>query len=118
MASTVLELPPHRAVEQLEVELGLSQGDIAAALDASPRTVARWRGGQSYPQREVRGRLNALLDLRHRLLETFATAEAARAWLRTANRYLGGLAPGEALRAGRLDRVEAALEALGSGVFV
>ncbi|MHB1005347.1 MAG: MbcA/ParS/Xre antitoxin family protein [Chloroflexota bacterium] len=56
--------------------------------------------------------------LRHRLLGTFTTAEAARAWLNAANRYLGGLTPADALRVGRLDRVEAALEALDSGVFI
>ncbi len=34
------------------------------------------------------------------------------------NRYLGGLTPAEAVRVGRTDRAEAALEALDSGVFV
>lgn len=118
MASTLLEMPPHRAVEQLEAELGLSQSDIAGALATSSRTIGRWRVGETYPQREVRARLTALLDLQHHLLETFSASEATREWLRTANRYLGGLAPVEALRVGRLDRVEAALEALDSGVFL
>ena len=34
------------------------------------------------------------------------------------NRYLGGLTPSDAIQVGRFDRVEAALEALDSGVFV
>jgi transcriptional regulator with XRE-family HTH domain len=118
MASTLLEMPPHRAIEQLRSELGLSREDIARALDASPRSIERWRGGETYPQREVRRRLTALLNLQHHLLETFSTAEAARGWLHAANRYLGGLAPVDALRVGRFDRVEAALEALDSGVFL
>ena len=34
------------------------------------------------------------------------------------NRYLGGMTPADAVRAGRIDRVEAALEAFDSGVFL
>ena len=116
--AVLLEMTPHRAVAQLESELSLSESDLARALDANPRTIARWRAGRSYPQHEVRRRLAALLSLQHRLLETFTTAEATRAWLNAANRYLGGLTPADALRVGRLDRVEAALEALDSGVFI
>lgn len=116
--ATLLEMTPHRAVMQLQAELGLSESDLARALDTSPRTIARWRAGRSYPQHEVRRRLASLLALRHHLLETFASAEAARAWLNAANRYLGGLTPADALRVGRPDRVEAALEALDSGVFI
>jgi hypothetical protein len=47
-----------------------------------------------------------------------ANPESRRAWLRSDNPYLGGLTPLEVLRAGRTDRVEAALEALDSGMFV
>jgi hypothetical protein len=59
-----------------------------------------------------------LLGLDARLRETFDSAEAIRGWLNAENRYLGGLTPAEAVRAGRVDRVEAALEALDSGVFI
>jgi transcriptional regulator with XRE-family HTH domain len=118
MATVLLEMTPHRAVEQLLSELGLSQNDLARALDTDPRTIGRWRAGRSYPQQAARRRLSALLDLQHRLAETFSSAEAARAWLHAESRYLGGLSPADALRAGRIDRVEAALEALDSGVFI
>ena len=121
MSSTLLaslEMAPSRAVEQLETELGLSNADIARALNTNPRTVLRWLAGQTFPQHAARRRLAALLNLQRRLRETFTTSEAAREWLHSANRSLGGFTPAEAVRVGRLDRVEAALEALDSGVFV
>lgn len=114
----LLEMTPPRALEQLESELGLSEGDLARALDANPRTIERWRSGYTYPQHESRRRLAALVGVHHRLRDTFATPEAIREWLHAPNRYLGGLTPADAIRVGRFDRVEAALEALDSGVFV
>ena len=56
------------------------------------------------------------LALAERLREAFG--ENAYEWLHADSRYLGGSKPIEALRAGRVDRVEAALEALDSGFFL
>lgn len=53
--------------------------------------------GETHPQRTARERLAELLE---------------------PSRYLGGIRPAEAIRAGRADRVEAALDVLDSGVFV
>ena len=117
-ARSKLEMAPGRAVETVEGGLGLKGGELAGALGASVRTVERWRSGQTYPQHEARERLAELVALENRLGETFGDPEARRAWLRSASPYLGGLTPLEALRAGRPDRVQAALEALDSGVFV
>ena len=39
-------------------------------------------------------------------------------WMRSKNRYLRGLRPAEVAAAGRLDVVEAALDALDEGIFV
>ena len=63
MSSTLLaplEMAPSRAVEQLETELGLSNADIARALNTNPRTVLRWLAGQTFPQHAARRRLAAL----------------------------------------------------------
>ena len=114
----ILELAPARIVEILERDLTLSHDDLARALGVNRRTLERWRSGECYPQREARARFSALLDLNHHLRETFETPEDARAWVHASSRYLGGLTPADALRSGRADRVEAALEALDSGVFV
>ena len=111
-------MAPGRAVERLEVGIGLGRGELAGILGASARTVERWRTGQTYPQHEMRERLAGLIDLERHLGETFGDTEAVRSWLRTHNPYLGDLTPLEVLRAGRPDRVRAALEALDSGVFI
>ena len=105
-------------IEQLASDLGLSNVDVARTMDVSVRTIERWRSGLAYPQTEARQRLATLVVLRSRLLETFATIEAGREWLWTGNRYLGGLSPVDALRTGHIDRVDAALEALDSGIFI
>lgn len=112
-----LDISPGRAIVRLEDELGLTEPEIAGALGASQRTLERWRSGESHPQRAARLRLTQLLALARRLEETFAGGGIGD-WLRTDNRYLGGMKPSEAIRAGRLDRVEGALEALDSGIFL
>jgi uncharacterized protein (DUF2384 family) len=113
-----LDMTPARAVEELEAGIGVDGGELAVVLGVSARTVERWRTGQTYPQHEARERLADLIALERHLGETFGDTEAARSWLRAGNPYLGGLTPFEVLRAGRPDRVRAALEALDSGVFV
>ncbi len=126
MTELVLEVTPAQAVEQLERGLGLSRSELAGTLGASPRTVERWSGGaverwrtgETHPQRGTRRSLAALVALDRRLRETFEDAEAGRAWLHANSRYLGGMTPAYAVRVGRVDRVEAALEALDSGILV
>lgn len=113
-----LQLTPDQAVVRLSRDLGFSTATLARATGTSPRTVERWRTGATWPQRDARRRLAALLALDRRLRETFDSPDAIRAWLHAENRYLGGLRPADAVQVGRVDRVEAALEALDSGVFV
>lgn len=56
--------------------------------------------------------------MRDHVLNTFDTAEAAHSWMHANNRYLSGLSPVDVLLAGRIDRVEAALTVLDSGMFI
>lgn len=113
-----LQLTPDQAVVRLSRDLGLSTATLALATGTSTRTVERWRVGETLPQRDARRRLTVLLALDRRLRETFDSPEAIRGWVHAENRYLGGLTPADAVQVGRVDRVEAALEALDSGVFV
>lgn len=106
------------AVIELWRALGLTLSDLTMALGVEPRSLERWRSGEAVPQREARKNLAALENLRCHILETFESPHDASKWLDAANRYLGGLTPADALRVRRPDRVEAALEALDSGVFV
>jgi hypothetical protein len=115
--AAVLDYPPSQIVEGLERQLGMSRQELALALDTHPRTVERWRSGDR-PQHRVREKLSALESLTRRLSATFTSLDTIRAWLREDNRYLGGIAPVQALQMGRVDRVAAALDALDAGVFV
>jgi ribosome-binding protein aMBF1 (putative translation factor) len=112
-----LEMTPRQAVKRLESDLGLDSKDLTGVLSVDPRTLDRWLSGETYPQREARRRLVELLALSQRLCEAFEGPEGAREWMHASSRYLGGITPTEALRSGRLDRVEAVFEVLESGIF-
>ena len=105
-------------LNQLCTHLALDSEELATALGVTPRTVDRWQTEQAIPQRATRERIGQLLDLERELQETFNSLEAIHTWLNTDNHYLGGIKPVEALRVGRYDRAQVALEALTSGVFV
>jgi hypothetical protein len=105
-------------VETLTGFLRITDAELAHILDVSPRTVERWKAGATFPQHESRQRLEALEALVHRLDESFKTPDGARLWLHAASGYFGGLKPIDALLRGRIDAVDAALEALDSGIFV
>ncbi|MBA2450668.1 MAG: helix-turn-helix transcriptional regulator [Chloroflexi bacterium] len=111
-----LDVMPHRALQLLKSDLGLTARDLAGALAVDRRTLDRWTTGRTHPQHEARARLAALLGLRERLLASLGGLEFAREWLKTPSLYLGHLTPLEVLRAGRPDRVEANLEAFDAGV--
>lgn len=105
-------------VDGLTNFLQITDTQLAQILDVSPRTVERWRGAATFPQHESRQRLEALEALVHRLDESFKTPDGARLWLLADSGYFGGLKPIDALLRGRIDAVDAALEALDSGIFV
>jgi ribosome-binding protein aMBF1 (putative translation factor) len=118
IAVAILEQTLRQLIDELETALGLTRNELAHAIGAHPRSVERWRTGEAFPQNGARERLDALEKLVAHLRETFTTEDAGRTWLRESSRYLGGLSPADALRSGRIDRAEAALEAIDSGVFV
>jgi transcriptional regulator with XRE-family HTH domain len=117
-ASAVLETTPRQALQALQEGMGLSDAELMEALGTSHRTLRRWRSGTAYPQVLARQRLARMLRLQERVREAFDDPDAVRRWLQAESRLLGGMTPAEALRVGRLDRAEAALEALDSGVFL
>lgn len=104
-------------VETLERDLGLSARDLAGAVGVSQRTVERWRHG-AVPQEETLKRLDTLVELHHRLSESFTSMDAARAWLHRSNEYLRGMEPVDALRVGHPQQVHNALEIIDSGMFL
>jgi transcriptional regulator with XRE-family HTH domain len=117
-SAAVLDKTPRQALDTLEKSLGVSEDELAQALNSNRRTLQRWRAGTAHPQQLARQRLAELLRLQQRVRMTFEGRDAVRRWFRSESRYLGGMTPAEAVRVGRLDRVGAALEALDSGVFL
>jgi hypothetical protein len=105
-------------IDDLTSSLGIDDAQFAAIFGVQPRTVERWRAEQAFPQHESRQRLGALVALVGRLLESFKTPDGAVRWLHAESGYFGGLTPLDALLRGRIDLVDAALEAIDSGVFV
>lgn len=105
-------------LDQLEQGFALEPHELGAAIGVTLRTLERWRSEEAYPQHNARARLKDLITLDQRLQETFTDRDAVHGWLLADNRYLGGIKPVEALKVGRFDRVEAALEALDSGIFL
>ena len=119
MAAT--ETTPHaleQALDRLQADLGLSDAEVATVLGVTPHLLARWRTGDAIPEGASRQRLAQLRALHRHLCDTFDSPAALPGYLRSELRYLGGMTGLDALLAGRIDRVEAALEALDSGAFV
>jgi hypothetical protein len=104
-------------IERLTAELGLSRSELASALDASERSVARWKAGEHVPQYESRARLQEMTVLADRLRESFTDDAAVAAWLRAPSEYFGGRAPIDALLRGYFASVGSALDALDAGVY-
>lgn len=105
-------------VRHMLATLGIDQKALAAAVGTDARTVRRWLADETYPQHGSRVKLAQIESLARRLDESFADADGAKLWLQTPSGYFGGLEPQDALVRGRVDLVEAALEAIDAGVFV
>jgi putative toxin-antitoxin system antitoxin component (TIGR02293 family) len=100
---------------KLQNDLGLDERGLALALGVDKRTLSRWINGSNYPQTEARKRLQELVALHYALALMWSDMDAARDWLHRPSPFLGQTEPIELVRAGRFDRVEAALEAINSG---
>jgi len=102
-------------LRQLQEDPGLDERGLALALGVDKRTLTRWISGDNYPQTEARKRLQKLVELHFTLLMMWSSMADAREWLHRPSPFLGHTEPIELVRAGRFDRVEAALEAINSG---
>lgn len=105
-------------LKHLTTSLGISYDELAHVLGTDAKTVHRWLADATFPQASNRARLDQLEALVNRLDDTFAAPAGATVWLHAESGYFGGLRPVDALLRGRIDAVEAALEALDSGIFV
>ncbi len=121
---SAFQLAPGQVLRLLTEDMGIEEKDLRVVFDVEQRSIEKWRSGETLPQKETRRRLNELVALHEHLGQTFTLYEGARAWMRAPLRYLGGLTPLQVLRAGdtedvsSVERLEEALEALDSGVFL
>ncbi len=103
--------PIDRLIGRVMSTLDFTRADLAAALDVTERSIARWQAGKSYPQYESRARLDELDALGRRLTKSFGSRTDALAWLNQPNDDLLGQTPTAALREDRIGAVERALTA-------
>jgi transcriptional regulator with XRE-family HTH domain len=106
-----------RIVDRMKADLGLSDAELATVLNVTPEVVRRWHSGAVALGAEPLRRLDQLEAVVAHLRETFKMPGGSR-WLRSESGYLGGQRPLDALLSGQFARVEAALEALDSGIFI
>lgn len=106
----------HRLSEMVE-RLDLDHVDVARAVGANPRTVARWLHEQAEPRRPGRDRLLEFLAVLEQLSAVIEPS-AAHDWLFKPNPLLGHEKPADLIRRGEYQRVLGAIDALAEGVFL
>lgn len=104
--------PIDQLIGRVMSALGFTRADLAAALDVTERSIARWQAGKSYPQYESRARLDELDALGRHLARSFGNQADTLAWMNLPNDDLLGQTPTAALREDRIGAVERALTAL------
>ena len=118
MRPAALQVAPAQILRRFVDDLGVRHQDLRDIFRIDQRTLDKWMTGEAHPQRAARARLNELDGLHGHLRDTFVDMADARAWLQDPSCVLSGLTPLEVLRVGRVDRVDAALEVLDSGIFL
>jgi putative toxin-antitoxin system antitoxin component (TIGR02293 family) len=106
--------------EKLEVassKLEMDQAEIARAIDANPRTVARWLQGDTEPRPDARERLLELIAVLERLSGVLQP-DAGHDWLFTPNPLLDNHKPVDLLRDREYRQVLGAIDAMAEGVYV
>jgi transcriptional regulator with XRE-family HTH domain len=97
-------------IDRLLDNLGITQAELAQALEVSDRSLKRWKAGKSFPQYESRARLEELTALTERLLAAFPDAPSIRTWLRAPNAANDGKNLVDAIVIDRFDLVGLALD--------
>jgi uncharacterized protein (DUF2384 family) len=103
-------------VGELRRRLGLTQGEFAAAVGRSRRTVVRWQDASDgvHPSGPSGSALRRLARVAF-LLGGLTTEAEARRWLRTPNQVMKGEAPIDLITAGRVEEVVGWLAMLADG---
>jgi hypothetical protein len=109
-------MTPEDTLTALRGEIGLSDQEIARALQGTDRSVKRWRAGEAISTDS----LESLFDLATvvaALAEYKLPAPNIRAWFFYRNRFLGGQRPIDAFADGGFDALKPALDAVNDGAY-
>jgi putative toxin-antitoxin system antitoxin component (TIGR02293 family) len=87
---------PYRALEAVKERLQLSDREIAQATGIHPRTLIR-RKSEKRLRADESDRLSRVARVTARAIDVLGSKQNALAWLRHANRALGGVPPLEYL---------------------
>ena len=118
MNPTVLCSPPSEVLNWMNEALGLSWVQIAEYLDASTRSVQRWRAGTMESSEKHTQRLDEVDKLRWWVGRVFRDdPEAGRRWLTTRQPGFGGKAPVHLVVRGDGRKVIAVLASDETGAF-
>ncbi len=117
VASPALDMGVRDTLKDIQSDLGLVDKELALILKVEASTLQNWRTG-TIPQKAARERLGRLVALHRELRETFRTLEGIKSWMHSPALYLGNITPAQALQHQYFDRVDDALEALNSGMFL
>ncbi|MCY3892034.1 MAG: hypothetical protein OXF65_01940 [Acidimicrobiaceae bacterium] len=104
-------------VRVLQESTRLTQDDIGRVVGTSARTVARWNGGGSAPQRAARQRLLELAYVAEQAAAVIQPADLPL-WLFAPNRLLDHDSPADRIAAGDYRSVVALIDALAEGITV
>ncbi len=105
------------AVAWARARLGLSLAEVATAVGASARTVARWADGAVAPSPAHRRRLEELGETRHLLETVFPDWTAALEWAHAPSAALRGRSPLGEITRGHIAAVIEVLATLESGAY-
>jgi putative toxin-antitoxin system antitoxin component (TIGR02293 family) len=96
--------------------LALSADELGEIVDATGRSVARWKAGDVVPQRLNKERLLELAYVADALSEVLPP-DHANVWLFTPNKQLDHRKPAELIHEGRYLDVLDLIEGMAEGVF-
>lgn len=105
-------------IEEMHDRLGVSYELISRSIEKNPKTVYRWRHGETEPRREGRRRAGKLARLLGLLEEIFGPTEDQLAWLKSSVPALGHRRPIDMLDEGELDPIVELLAGLESGAHL
>lgn len=105
-------------LEYFNEDLGMTWAAISDSIDASGKTVKRWRRRKHVPSPEHQRRVEKMSELRHLLREIFGDPEHQQEWLHSSVPRFNGRRPISLLREGKIDEVIGLLAALESGAHL